>query len=60
MENPSWFLIRSWHVVRTGTAAGRSDGLCGRRNFGEIVDTVPGNAKTCGTCLKILTRRNDS
>lgn len=62
MTDRMWVKIRSWHVFRTWTRAGQALTECGRRVGPDTVvtaDELPGNEKSCESCLRIVTRAED-
>lgn len=53
-----WVKVESWHAIEE-EIAGEALTLCGLRVGMETArDTLPAE-KSCETCLRILTRRND-
>lgn len=59
----TYFKIRSWHITRTISRAGWYIGFCGKVAVpvhGDLLsDELPGDEKSCESCLKIARRNQD-
>jgi hypothetical protein len=45
--------IVSWHIVRNWTRVpGRAETRCGRTADGQTTDSLPGDEKSCESCLR--------
>lgn len=61
MSDRQFARIHSWHAIRTPTRAFNTYlTVCGRTAVTiDVRDVLPGEERTCETCLRIIVRRDE-